>query len=116
MNEQDEGGGVPFGLHVYRDRQGRPVLAVRGELDALTTPEFGSEIGELVRGTSTDVVIDLSDATFIDSSGLHVLLNAQRRLTRQGRRLRVVCGNSPVRRAMELARLTETLGLERGAA
>jgi anti-sigma B factor antagonist len=105
-------GPVEFGLHVYDDRQGRTVVAARGEVDALTTPEFGAEVGEVVRGRETDVVIDLRDATFIDSSGVHVLLNAQRRLTRGGRRLSVICGNSPVRRVFELARLTETLGLE----
>jgi anti-sigma B factor antagonist len=102
-------------MYVYKDRSGRTVVAVRGEVDALTTPQFGTEVGEVVRGATTDVVVDLSDSTFIDSTGLHVLLNAQRRLTRKGCRLSVVCGTSPVRRAFELARLTETLGLEPGA-
>jgi len=102
-----------YALNVYEDKQGRTVLAARGELDALTTPHFGAAVGEAVRTGESDLVIDLRRATFIDSTGLHVLLNAQRRLTRSGRRLSVVCDGSPVRRALELARLTETLGLQR---
>jgi anti-anti-sigma factor len=57
------------------------------------------------------VTIDLRELRFVDSTGLHVLLNVQRRLTRQGRRPRVVCAAGPVRRANELSRLGETLGL-----
>ncbi len=58
-----------------------------------------------------EVTIDASELTFIDSTGLHVLINAQRRLTRQGRSLRVIDPPVSVRRAIELLRLTETLGL-----
>jgi anti-sigma B factor antagonist len=103
---------VDYALNVYEDKQGRTVLSARGELDALTTPHFGASVGEAVRQEKGDVVVDLREATFIDSTGLHVLLNAQRRLTRTGRRLSVICDGSPVRRALELARLTETLGLQ----
>jgi anti-anti-sigma factor len=62
-----------------------------------------------VRRTRDDVVIDLRKAVFIDSAGLHILLNAHRRLARAGRQLRVVCGDGPVKLVIELARLTETL-------
>jgi hypothetical protein len=43
--------------------------------------------------------------------GLHALLNIQRRLNRQSRSLAVICGEGPVRYAIELARLTEALGV-----
>ena len=58
-----------------------------------------------------DAVIDLGQAEFVDSFGLTVLLNTQRRLARQGRALNVICGGGPVRRAIEFARLIEPLGV-----
>ena len=61
-----------------------------------------------------DVIVDLRDALFIDSAGLHILLSAHRRLTRASRRMSVLCGEGPVRRVIELARLTETLGVVAG--
>ncbi len=103
-------GPVDFALTERAGRDGI-MLAARGELDALTAPRFGARIGELVRTSNRDLIVDLSGVTFIDSTGLHVLLNAQRRLTRQSRRLRVICGPGSVRRTIELARLAETFGL-----
>jgi anti-anti-sigma factor len=65
----------------------------------------------LLHTSQGDIVLDLNDTLFIDSAGLHVLLNTQRRLTRRNRKLRVICGSGPVRRVIELARLVDTLNV-----
>ena len=88
------------------------VVAVSGELDALTAPKLATHLDDVIRRHQGDVVIDLSDAEFIDSLGLHTLLNAQRRLARGSRALTVVCGEGPVRAAIALARLEDALGLD----
>ena len=87
------------------------MVAVTGELDILTAPKLASRLDDLIRRDQGDVVIELSDAGFIDSLGLHALLNAQRRLSHQSRSLAVVCGPGPVRHAIELARLDDALAL-----
>ena len=87
------------------------MIAVAGELDILTAPRFGAFINELVHRRSDELVIDLTDTYFIDSAGLQVLLSAQRRVARAGRGLAVICPEGPARRAFELARLVETLGI-----
>jgi anti-sigma B factor antagonist len=87
------------------------VVEVGGEVDILTAAKLGTEIDMEVRTGSGDLVIDLRRTAFVDSAGLHILLNAQRRLTRQGRGLAVLCEPGPVRRVFELARLVETLGV-----
>jgi anti-sigma B factor antagonist len=84
-----------------------------GELDLLTAPRFSARIDELVRHQTGTLRLDLRALSFVDSAGLHVLLNAQRRLTRQGRRLEVICADGPVLRTIQLARLTETLNVAR---
>jgi anti-anti-sigma factor len=56
-------------------------------------------------------VLDLGETEFIDSAGLAILLNVQRRLERHGRQMRMICRDGPVRRVIELARLEETLGV-----
>jgi len=90
---------------------GATVIAVTGELDVLTARRLTPELDDAVRKYQGDVIIDLSQAEFIDSFGLTVLLNTQRRLARQGRWLTVVCDAGPVRRAIEFARLLEPLGV-----
>jgi anti-sigma B factor antagonist len=87
------------------------VLELEGELDVLTAGRLGVELDREVRHGGGDLIVDLRQADFIDSAGLHILMNAHRRLARRSRRLAVVCKPGPVRRAFELAKLTETLGV-----
>lgn len=103
-------GPVRFGLS-ERHEGGTHVVHLDGELDVLTAPKLAAELDAVVRKQDGNLVIDLRDAVFIDSAGLHILLNAHRRLTRASRRMSVVCGEGPVRRVIELARLVETLGV-----
>lgn len=87
------------------------VVTVIGELDVLTARRLMPQLDDIVRKRTGDAVIDLSRAEFIDSFSLTVLLGTQRRLERQGRSLTVICGEGPVRRAIEFARLIEPLGV-----
>lgn len=103
-------GPVQLGL-TTRQEAGATVVAVTGELDILTAPRLTTRLDDVIRRDRRDVVIDLSQAGFIDSLGLHTLLNVQRRLARQSRSFAVICGEGPVRHAIELTRLGEALGL-----
>lgn len=93
---------------------GRTVVEARGEVDVMTAPQLSAALDAILRRHDGDVVVDLSHATFMDSAGLHVLLNAARRLTRRSRRLQVACAPGQVRHVIELARLGETLNLTGG--
>jgi anti-anti-sigma factor len=64
-------------------------VRVAGELDLLTSPELEST---LLEGQSHArlVVLDARDVTFIDSSGVHAILNANEISERNGTRLMVV--------------------------
>lgn len=92
------------------------VVAVRGEVDLDTARHFAREL----RGVSTDgrgpVVVDLCAVTFIDSTGVQVLLNLLRRLTRQRRRLTLACETPAVCRIFEITRLDQTFDLYRSRA
>jgi anti-sigma B factor antagonist len=102
----------PIQLALSTRYEGRTtVIGVAGELDILTVTKLSNRLEDAIRRRHGDLVIDLSDAEFIDSMGLHALLNVQRRLFRQARALIVVCPPGAVRNAIELARLAEPLGL-----
>lgn len=70
-------------LEVIMDHGTRPTRLV-GELDISTAPVLESALKELIHGGG-DVVLDLSELTFIDSTGLRSLLWAGRELTGKGR-------------------------------
>jgi anti-sigma B factor antagonist len=120
MSESDDGSALGRSLRprgpvrinlVAHELPGSTVLTVGGEVDVLTASRLRSYLDDIVRRQSGDAVIDLREAEFIDSMGLYILLNAQRRLRRQSRGFVVICGSGAVLRTIELTRLTETLGV-----
>lgn len=88
-----------------RDEVGATVLTVSGELDVAASPQLSEKLNEAIRVKHGDMVVDLRRVSFVDSTGLAVLLNALRRLTRARRRMAVVIGEGAVKRAFEVTRL-----------
>ena len=85
------------------------VIALSGELDVGTVDRFRAALRETVEGRDAAVVVaDLTQLTFMDSSGLAAMLGALRELTRVGRRLLVACANPTVLRVFEITRTDAT--------
>jgi anti-anti-sigma factor len=90
----------------------RAVVTVRGELDAYSAPRLENEINRLVDGGGRDVVLDLSQTGFLDSSGLRAILTAQRRLDETNGRMALRAPSEPVRRLLEITGLTDHFPIE----
>ena len=56
------------------------VIALRGEVDLYTAPEFKQQLLEVIGQGGKQVVVDFSDTTFIDSTTLGVLVGGVKRL------------------------------------
>jgi anti-sigma B factor antagonist len=78
------------------------VLEVDGELDLYTAPRLSSQLGELIARGATHLIVDLTETTFIDSTALHVLLDARKRVRAEGGEVVVVCPSPHVRRVFEV--------------
>ena len=92
------------------------IVAVDGEIHVSTAPEFSSVLAATLEAGRTALVLDLSGVVFIDSTGLSVLLNALRRITRVGGAMAVVCQNPTVLRLFEITRLDSTFDIHAGLA
>jgi anti-sigma B factor antagonist len=85
------------------------VVEVVGEVDMTTASELSEALEAAPEGT-TWVVIDLSEVSFLDSSGLNALVQARRLLAERGLALRVVVpAEGAIRRVFEITHLTEPL-------
>jgi anti-anti-sigma factor len=84
------------------------VVSVRGEIHLATAPEFSERLNAVIADGHTSVVVDLTEVGFIDSTGLSVLLNALRRITRAGGTLSLVCTNPTVMRLFEVTKMDTT--------
>jgi anti-sigma B factor antagonist len=87
------------------------VITVSGEIHVSTAPEFQRRLDWAISKGKTAVVLDLSETEFIDSTGLSVLLNGLRRVTRQRGRMALVCTNPTVLRLFEITRLDSTFDI-----
>ena len=87
------------------------VISVSGEIHVSTAPEFQRRLDAAISRGKTAVVLDLTETEFIDSTGLSVILNGLRRVTRQRGRMAIVCTNPTVRRLFEITRLDSTFDI-----
>lgn len=85
------------------------VVAVRGEIDIFTAPEFKQLIANAIEAGRDLVVVDLAAATFIDSSSLGVLISAHRRLGLRDGRLVIACDVPEVRKTFSITGLDSVL-------
>ncbi len=81
-------------------------VALRGEIDAHSAPALVARFEPLPPGDD-DVVIDMAAVTFMDSSGLRVLIDLHERLNASSRRLVIDSPSQPVTRLLEVAGLAD---------
>jgi anti-sigma B factor antagonist len=90
-------------------------VLVAGELDLATVGEVRDQIAALLDAGWRDVLIDLRELTFMDTSGVHALLDADQRARAEGVRLAVVVGSGPVRELLRITATDQILTLAPGA-
>jgi anti-sigma B factor antagonist len=89
--------------------EGVELVLVEGELDIATAPRLIGILNSAVQDALRSLVVDLSDVDFMDSTGLALLINAHRRLTRRSKGFAVVCPPGPLRRVFEVTDMVDTL-------
>lgn len=80
-------------------------LLVQGRLDAVTAPELKARLKDLVAAGHAQLVADLVDVSFIDSSGLSALVAGFKAAREAGGTLKLAGLNEQTRLAFQLTRL-----------
>lgn len=92
-----------------RDSEHR--VAAAGELDIASAERLQSALLEVEATDAMTIVLDLSGLTFIDSTGLRTVIDANARCGGPDGRLRVIAGAPAVERLLDLVGLRERLPL-----
>ena len=95
-------------VHVTRDEH-RLAITPIGELDMSTAGKLDDAVRAAEATDAKRIVIDLSEVTFMDSTGLKLLLEAGARARANSNRLRLVRGSRRVQRVFELTKTEEIL-------
>jgi anti-sigma B factor antagonist len=87
------------------------VVSVTGDLDLWSAPALEQRLRQCVEAGRCWIVVDLTRASFLDSSGLGALTASMRRVERRGGRLAVVRPDGQLRRVFELTGLARILNV-----
>jgi anti-sigma B factor antagonist len=96
-----------FTLSEERLDAARHVIAVRGEIDLFTAPELKQKLGEAIEGGRNQIVVDLTETTFLDSTALGVLIGAVKRLRSDSGRLVLVNVDVNIAKTFEITGLDQ---------
>jgi anti-anti-sigma factor len=83
-------------------------VAVRGELDLSTVGQLRAALAPVLDGAAEgEITIDLSELDFMDSSGIHLLLEAAAAVRATGRSIVLARPSRAVRRVLDAVRLSD---------
>ena len=88
------------------------VISLGGEIDLYTAPEFKERMVELIEAGKKNIVVDLSEATFIDSTTLGVLVGGVKRLRPSGGGLALVCTDQNISKIFEITGLDRVFSIQ----
>ncbi len=87
--------------------EGRHVVAVRGEIDLFTAPELKKMLADAIENGASQVVVDLSETSFLDSTALGVLIGAVKRLRGRDGALTLVNTDANIAKTFEITGLDQ---------
>jgi len=82
------------------------LVRVKGEMDLATADELRRAIDKKMEGENRHLLLNLSHVSFIDSSGVGVILGRYRSIARRGGRMAIVQPQPQVKRVLEIAGLS----------
>jgi anti-anti-sigma factor len=101
IDHQSYAGPAPFRVDVHPERDVMRVAAI-GELDIATVAQLQAQIRELREAGFAHVVLDLRQLTFIDSSGVELILDEDRFAHRNGHSFSLISGPPTIQRVLTL--------------
>ena len=92
------------------------ILPLEGEIDMYVSPRIATELRALIKDKPEKLVIDLSEVSYIDSSGLAVLIDGMQKVEAYRGKLYLVGMHETVRIIFKTSRLDQTFRIRRNVA
>jgi anti-sigma B factor antagonist len=83
------------------------VLPLQGEIDLHVSPNIAASLNTMIEKKPSPVIVDLARVSYIDSSGLAVLIEAMQKVQQYGGKFALAGLQEPVRLVFEIARLDQ---------
>jgi anti-sigma B factor antagonist len=98
-------------LNVHSDASGLTIIAVGGEIDVYTAPKLRERLIGLVESGSFQLIVDMEDVEFLDSTGLGVLVGGLKRVRAHDGWIDLVCTQSRILRIFRITGLNKVFNI-----
>jgi anti-sigma B factor antagonist len=101
-----------LGIRVI-DLDGMPVASLEGEIDIANAAELRDELFATLSNQPPGLIVDLSGVTYLDSRGVHVLLQLAERMRVRHQQLRLVVPDTAlIKRVLQLTHLDQIVAID----
>lgn len=88
------------------------IVKLKGELDHHTSEEIRKKIDKHFNGSNvSNIIMDLNELTFMDSSGIGLIMGRYRNAVDKKGKLIIVCENSTIKRILDMSGLLKIIEL-----
>ncbi len=92
-------------IDLKTEDSGTLIFKLRGSLDLATAPTVRAALTEATEKGNHDLIVDLTQLEFLDSTGLGVLIGAHRRAAERGGSFRLIVADGPISRLLNITGL-----------
>jgi anti-sigma B factor antagonist len=92
-------------IDLKTEENGALLFKLRGSLDLATAPTVRAALSEAAEKGNHELIVDLTQLEFLDSTGLGVLIGAHRRAAEHGGSLRLIVNEGPISRLLNITGL-----------
>jgi anti-sigma B factor antagonist len=97
------------------EADGTTVVAVGGEIDVYTAPRLRDKFTELVAAGSYDIIVDMQNVEFLDSTGLGVLVGGLKKVRAHEGSLDLVCNQDRLLKIFRIIGLAKVFVIHESA-
>ncbi|HEY3269090.1 MAG TPA: STAS domain-containing protein [Armatimonadota bacterium] len=94
-----------------RNVGGVPIIDVSGEIDLYTAPVFKRALNQTIDDGHHDIVVNMAEVSYMDSSGFGTLLGITKRVRPDGGTVNLIGCNDAIHRMLKITRLNTVFGL-----
>lgn len=85
------------------------IMTLKGEIDIYTATKLKEELNSLVSEHKADVIVDLKNVTYMDSTGLGTFVSALKQSEKAGSSLRLIRANDRLFRLFQVTGLDDVI-------
>ena len=86
-------------------------INIEGEIDVYTSPKVKEALNDLIQKGNNNIIVNLEGVSYIDSTGLGVLIGALKRVKENNGDIKLVCTNLQIKKIFDITGLVKIFEL-----